>query len=322
MVRTARVFAWVLAAAVAVRLLCNPAILAYPAGTTPLFNWLLWGYGVPLAAFALAARWARQAEQPSLAEALGWGVLAFAAAFVALELRHYFRASELDGAALAPLREWGAIAIAWMGLGVLALRAARRTPERPRLWGGAGLVTLGATVALVGPGLALDPAWTAESVGALPIANHLLWLYGGPLALLLWAAAASRALPLGRWASRLWSGGALVFTFLLVTLEVRQAFRGALLTAGAASAAENLAYSASWMALGLALLVGGVRGARQRARQAGLGVLLLAVLKVFLYDLSELTGLYRVFSFLGLGACLLILAWLYQRVVARERSAA
>jgi uncharacterized membrane protein len=45
--------------------------------------------------------------------------------------------------------------------------------------------------------------------------------------------------------------------------------------------------------------------------------MLAAVSKVFLYDMAALVGLYRVFSFLGLGASLLLLAYLYQRFVFR-----
>jgi uncharacterized membrane protein len=53
-------------------------------------------------------------------------------------------------------------------------------------------------------------------------------------------------------------------------------------------------------------------------RYASLAVTLLAVGKVFLYDTSNLSDLYRVFSFLGLGISLLALAWVYQRFVFRE----
>ena len=41
----------------------------------------------------------------------------------------------------------------------------------------------------------------------------------------------------------------------------------------------------------------------------------LAVLKIFLWDMAELEGLYRVASFLGLGLCMVGLGWFYQRQV-------
>ena len=54
-------------------------------------------------------------------------------------------------------------------------------------------------------------------------------------------------------------------------------------------------------------------------RIASLGILLLTVGKVFLYDASELTGLWRVFSFFGLGLSLLGLSWFYSRFVFAVR---
>ena len=45
-----------IAVAVLVRLVANPYVLDYPLGATPVFNWLLYGYGVPAAAFIVATR--------------------------------------------------------------------------------------------------------------------------------------------------------------------------------------------------------------------------------------------------------------------------
>jgi uncharacterized membrane protein len=44
-------------------------------------------------------------------------------------------------------------------------------------------------------------------------------------------------------------------------------------------------------------------------------MIMLTVAKVFLYDMSILTGLYRVLSFLGLGLALVAIGFLYQRFV-------
>lgn len=154
-------------------------------------------------------------------------------------------------------------------------------------------------------------------MGTLPVLNLLLWTYGGP-ALLLGAHAAMAARrqrpALARWTG----GGALVLLFVLVTLEVRQAFHGDFLDGGAAGHGEQYAYSAAWVLLATALLVTAITRHGSRAlRLAALGVMALAVGKVFLYDTAHLTDLYRVLSFLGLGLSLLLLAWLYQRFVFR-----
>jgi uncharacterized membrane protein len=44
-------------------------------------------------------------------------------------------------------------------------------------------------------------------------------------------------------------------------------------------------------------------------------VLLVTVGKVFLFDMSALTGLYRAASFIGLGLCLVGIGLFYQRIV-------
>jgi uncharacterized membrane protein len=56
------------------------------------------------------------------------------------------------------------------------------------------------------------------------------------------------------------------------------------------------------------------------ARYASLGVMLLAVVKVFLFDTASLGDLYRVLSFLGLGLSLIVLGWLYQKFVFRQEA--
>ena len=50
-------------------------------------------------------------------------------------------------------------------------------------------------------------------------------------------------------------------------------------------------------------------------RVASAAVIVLTVLNVFLIDLSDLTGIYRALSFLGLGAVLIGIAWFYQRLL-------
>jgi len=44
-------------------------------------------------------------------------------------------------------------------------------------------------------------------------------------------------------------------------------------------------------------------------------VVMLTVLKVFLIDMSDLTGIYQALSFLGLGAVLMGIGWFYQRLL-------
>ena len=76
----------------------------------------------------------------------------------------------------------------------------------------------------------------------------------------------------------------------------------------------QLVLSVFWALTGLAATVYGLVRDDRRARLAGLALLMLAVAKVFLYDLAALDAGYRVVSFIGLGLLLLAGAFAYQRV--------
>jgi uncharacterized membrane protein len=108
---------------------------------------------------------------------------------------------------------------------------------------------------------------------------------------------------------------ALVLGFAFVTLELRQWFQGSRLDNGSIGSAENYAYSVVWILYGVALLVAGILRGGATLRWASLVVVLLAVGKVFLLDAAVLTGLYRVASFFGLGVSLMVIGYVYQRVV-------
>jgi len=72
--------------------------------------------------------------------------------------------------------------------------------------------------------------------------------------------------------------------------------------------------SATWALLGLTGLILGLRTNLATLRNIALGLLLGTIGKVFLYDLSTLTSIYRVASFIALGLLLLTGAFAYQRM--------
>jgi len=76
---------------------------------------------------------------------------------------------------------------------------------------------------------------------------------------------------------------------------------------------ELYAYSIVWLLFGVALLAAGFWRDVAALRHAGMVLVCLVVAKVFLIDMAGLTGLLRVFSFLGLGAALLGLGYAYRR---------
>jgi uncharacterized membrane protein len=107
----------------------------------------------------------------------------------------------------------------------------------------------------------------------------------------------------------------LVFAFAWISLEIRKLHQGPLLDGTVTSDAEFYSYSVAWLLFGLALLFYGTLKGSQLLRYASLALTLLTVSKVFLLDAGSLTGLYRVFSFLGLGLSLLAISYFYSRFV-------
>ena len=124
-----------IAAVVLVRLVANPYVLDYPIGATPVFNWLLYGYGVPAASFIVATRQFGGTNDDALVWVLEGGSLAFSLLLLSLELIHamYGRLTMawLDdfGAASALIALWLAFAVAVIALGEWRQRPVLR-------WGG------------------------------------------------------------------------------------------------------------------------------------------------------------------------------------------
>ena len=108
----------------------------------------------------------------------------------------------------------------------------------------------------------------------------------------------------------------IVLALTYFTLEVMRLYRGPGL-AGTATDAEQYTYSAVWLAFAVVLILIGIALRSQPVRMCSAAVLIVTVLKVFLYDLASLTGIWRAFSFIGLGLVLVGIGYLYQRLLFR-----
>jgi len=302
-----RTAALTLAAVVLGRLILNPYLLHYPP-QSGVFGWLLYGYGVPALAFFLAARrFCRQADD-LLVQVLEGGAALFALLLVSLDIH-----TSLEHSLLAPsfsLAERSLHSAAWLFGALLLLRH-----DRPVLQlAGRTLLALGAVGAVIGLALFGNPLLTGESVGSPPLFNLLLLAFALP-GLLFGAHALSTTDLLRRtWGMRL----ALAFAFLWLSLEVRHDFVGATLSHGGAGDAELYTYSLVWMILAAVWLAAGVVRGCAELRWWGLGLLLMAVAKVFFIDMSHLAGIWRALSFLGLGGGLVAIGWLHRRFVAAD----
>jgi uncharacterized membrane protein len=107
-----------------------------------------------------------------------------------------------------------------------------------------------------------------------------------------------------------------------LSLQVTRFYHGPVLTVGPTTDLEQYTYSAVWLGFGVVLLAVGGWLRSQPVRYASAAVTTLTVLKVFLVDMSNLTGIYQALSFIGLGIVLLGIGRFYQRLLFRPRPSA
>jgi len=163
------------------------------------------------------------------------------------------------------------------------------------------------------PLLLNNPLFGPTPVGALFVFNDLLFAYAVPAILgVLFYRRLLGKVP-GGWCDAIGIASS-VLGFIYLSYEVRHWFHGRLLQQGAASDAEWYAYSAAWLLYGVALMVSGIVFRQPKLRALALAIGAVVAAKVFLFDMAALSGLYRAASFLGFGACLIGLGYLYQRL--------
>lgn len=311
--RQIRALAGVVVAVVLVRLVANYQVLDYPLGTTPGWNWLLYGYGVPALAFFWSARQFRRRGDDLLVTLLEAAALVFLVLLLTLQLRHFMSdAGTLTGYYRLDEQAWQACV--WLTI-ALVLYARKEVAERSAArWGWRLLAGIATLQIVLLHGLFSNPMITNHPVGDWPVVNVLLIAYALPA--LLYAGIAYFAR--GRRA-RYIAGGAggvsLLLAFIWLSLEVRRAFQGSQLSFGATSDAEWYSYSLAWLVFAALLLAVALWRHVAPLRYASLVLVLVTVAKVFLIDMSALTGVYRALSFIGLGLALVGVGWLYRRFV-------
>jgi uncharacterized membrane protein len=76
---------------------------------------------------------------------------------------------------------------------------------------------------------------------------------------------------------------------------------------------QQLTLSGVWLFYSVVLMLTGIWRRLQGLRIIAIALFGITILKIFIYDLSFLERLYRIFSFIGLGVILLAVSYLYQR---------
>jgi uncharacterized membrane protein len=313
-----RALAAILAGIVVFRVGYEPRIAGDAVGTTPIFNWLLWGYGIPAASFWIGSHFLRRRADDAPLRTVEAAAILFTVLLVFMEIRHAVYGGDVYHA-IPSLSEFAlelcaALAMA-IGLERLRLRTNSVVHDV-----GAVLLTAGAGfVGVFGVLLLENPIMSSvELTGSF--LNLLLLAYALPavLMLLLSYAAVGRR---GAIYANTIAAGALIFALTYLTLEIRRLYRGPYLNVIGISGAEQYTYSIAWLAFGVVLLGIGILVNSQRARLASAVIIALTIAKAFLIDMSTLTGIYRALSFICLGLVLVAIGWLYQRVLFRRRPA-
>jgi uncharacterized membrane protein len=311
-----RWLAAILASIVVARTAWEPRVVGDLVGTTPIVNWLLWGYGAPAASFWGSAYLLRRRGDDVPLRMVESAAILFTVLLAFVEIRHlandgdiYRSSSDLAENAL---QVCVALAMA-IGLERLRLRSGSIVHNV-----GAVILTLFAGIASVGGLLFLNnpELWRTDTGGVL--INLLLLGYALPamLALLLSHAVAGRRR--AGYGNAI-AAGALVLALAYVTLQVRRIYHGPVFAWSDTTDAEQYTLSIAWLGFGVVLLGFGVIFNSQRARLASAIVIALTVLKAFLVDMSSLTGIYRAASFMCLGLVLVAIGWLYQRILFSRR---
>ncbi len=314
-----RSLAAILAGIVVLRIGYEPRIVGDAVGTTPIFNWLLWGYGIPAASFWTASHFLRRRGDDAPLRAVEAAAILFTVLLAFMEIRHAVNGGDVYRAvpSLAEIALQVCVALA-MAIGL----------ERLRIRTGSIVHNIGAVLLTAFAGLAsVFGLLLLENPLIFPIhidgvfVNLILLGHALPAVLMLLLSYAVAGRRPAFYANTI-AAGALVFALAYVTLEIRRVYKGPWMEYfGPIGGAEQYTYSIAWLIFGVALLGIGIVFSSQRARLASALVIALTIVKAFLVDMSTLTGVYRALSFMCLGLVLVAIGWLYQRILFRKQAA-
>ncbi|WP_192256713.1 DUF2339 domain-containing protein [Mesorhizobium caraganae] len=283
---------------------------------TPVFNWLLPGYGVPALAFGFAAWQLARTTNGRPRLAMEAGAALFALLTVAMLVRHAMHGGIIDTGTVT-LAEQAIYTLIAIGAGAILVAIDMRSPSSVLRYGSMAAGVVSVAFIVFQHFLVLNPLFTDESTGQIPVFNLLF------LAYLLPAIAAGGLALYARdkrppWYAQMLAVVAALLVFAYATLSVRRVFKGEFIGLWSGlGQLETYTYSALWLVIGVVLLTAGVWLKSQVLRIASAALIAIAVVKVFLFDMSELEGVLRALSFIGLGAVLIGIGLFYQRLLTR-----
>lgn len=318
--------AWVMALALVIvlgRIAWEPTIVGpQNLGTTPVFNALLAGYGIP-ALLAVVSAWLLR-HSPDLRVRNFLQALASLMVLLTLAIlvRHAMNGGVLNDA-VPTLGEQSIYTLLTIGMSGVLMTLDMKSPSPIFRYGSMLAGCLAIVNVLVAHFFVLNPYFTGENTGRWPFFNLLLIGYllpGAAYAGLAFYARGKRPQP---YVALLALAGA-VLGFAWATLSVRRFWQGENIADWKGFLqGETYSYSVVWLAIGVLLLALGSRFDAKSLRLASAALVLLAVAKAFLIDMSNLEGVLRALSFIGLGVVLIGIGLFYQKILtAKPKDAA
>jgi len=306
----------------------------------PVFNQTFMAYALLVSALAFGA-WlyertpgADEQERRFVRPVLIVAANVLALAAFTLEVLGYYNRllsrAALTGAATEKLQEGRifTLALIWTSYAMCVFLVGAWRSARAWRWG--GLLLLALTTPLVFANLIYyAAAWHAlvfnRTVAAFAIFVAALWLIARTYARS--GAAFEEALPMRRVATVAANLLAIIALSAQAAGYYEAKIAGELSGAGAMALwsndfaarlrnlalAKQLSLSVVWGLYASGLLIAGRVRRLRLLRLMGLGLLSLTTLKVFIWDLSSLDRVYRIISFIMLGAILLVVSYFYQR---------
>ncbi len=315
---------WMMGAAgliVLARIAADPTIVgAANLGKTPVFNALAAGYGIPALLTALAAFELRAwpgTRIRNLLQALA-SLMVFLT--VAILIRHAMNGGTLTSDAPS-LGEQSIYTLLTIGLSICLMSLDLRSPSPVFRYGSMIAGGLSMLSILGAHLLTLNPYLTGEDTGRWPFFNLLLIGYLLPAIAYAGLAVYARGRRPPVYVALAAITG-LILGFAWATLSVRRIWQGENIAAWKGFlAGETYSYSVVWLLIGIGLLGLGSKFDARSLRIASAALVMITVAKVFLIDMSNLEGVLRALSFIGLGVVLIGIGLFYQRILTRRGKA-
>jgi uncharacterized membrane protein len=286
-----------------------------------IFNRLTLAYGISALALAGGAwlLW-RDAALKTPARVLAGAALALTGFWIITQIRMAFHGSDLYDRNTLGLGEAGVYGLVLI---VIALALHQVMVRRSELAASVPVISalqfsnLAAFAAVFGLCAVAANPWFGEQLSGPVFLDSSFVGYlltGVGFGLLTWLGRSQQLIDMRlTMANRI---AAIVLVYVYLITQVRRSFAGVdrFLSADITDG-EHYAYSFTTLGFGVVLLAIGFKLASRETRLASAVFVTLAVAKVFLFDMAGLTGLGRAFSFIGLGAVLIGIGLVYQRLL-------